>query len=122
MKLKQLVKFAKACHKNSTEKGWWHKKNGKPIKVTSTLIASKMALVHAEISEALEEVRKGEDYYKMYLDGKKPEGMVVELADAVIRILELMVKMDLIEEFVEALIAKHKYNTTRPFRHGGKKL
>lgn len=122
MNLDQLIEFAKACHDNSVDKGWWHDDDGNLIEVTPELIASKIALVHAEISEALEEVRKGEECYKMYLVDGKPEGMVVEFADAVIRILELTRRMGLSHEFAQAMLTKHNYNTTRPFKHGGKKL
>lgn len=48
----------------------------------------------------------------------KPEGMLVELADAVIRIADLVFLLNGQEEFIEALHAKHEYNKTRPFKHG----
>ena len=48
----------------------------------------------------------------------KPEGFMVELADAVIRIADLVYLLDGEEEFIEALHAKHEYNKTRPFKHG----
>lgn len=48
----------------------------------------------------------------------KPEGFMVELADAVIRIADLVFLLDAQEEFIEALHAKHEYNKTRPFKHG----
>lgn len=57
------------------------------------------------------------DYIK---DGnKKPDGMWVELADCIIRILDLAGAYDI---DMEALVKlKHEYNKTRPFRHGNKK-
>lgn len=48
----------------------------------------------------------------------KPEGFMVELVDAVIRIADLVYLLDGEEEFIEALHAKHEYNKTRPFKHG----
>ncbi|WP_430493564.1 hypothetical protein [Paenibacillus ottowii] len=49
-----------------------------------------IALCHSELSEALEEVRKGREIYKNYYseDGKL-EGVPSELADVVIRILDI---------------------------------
>lgn len=86
---------------------------------------ARIALMHSELSEALEAVLIG-DYEqtggKEELPGiivqTKPEGMVVELADAVIRILDFCGAKKL--DFERALREKHAYNATRPHRHGGK--
>ena len=55
-----------------------------------------------------------------YSEKGKMEGVPSELADVVIRI------MDLAEYYgidLEKVIAeKHTFNKTRPFKHGGKKL
>jgi hypothetical protein len=50
----------------------------------------------------------------------KPEGIYVELADVIIRIMDAAEhdKVDLWSLIVE----KHLYNKTRPFMHGGKKI
>lgn len=50
----------------------------------------------------------------------KPEGFLVELADAVIRIADLVYLVDGTDEFLSALEEKHAYNATRPFKHGRK--
>ena len=49
---------------------------------------------------------------------KKPEGIAVEMADCIIRILDWCGKEGV---DIDAIIRmKHEYNTTRPYKHGGK--
>lgn len=91
------------------EKGWWNDFN----------FPEKLALIHSEISEALEEYRNGKDYKEIYYSDKgKPEGIPIELADAVIRIMDLCAHCGI--DLEEAIALKHKYNLTRPYKHGGK--
>lgn len=81
-----------------------------------------IALIHSELSEALEEYRLlGDDSFEMtYAVDGKPEGFFVELADAVIRILDFA---DWSEIDIGAIIKdKIEFNSTRSYRHGGKKL
>lgn len=49
----------------------------------------------------------------------KPQGMASELADVVIRVLDMADELEI--PVIEAILAKHKYNQTRSYRHGGKK-
>lgn len=67
------------------------------------------------MSDSLNDLRNG-NVSTYYVDGK-PEGVFVELADAIIRILDLAGACGVdIEALVEE---KHNYNK-RPFRHGNK--
>lgn len=68
---------------------------------------TQIALMHSELSEALEGVRKN------LQDDHLPEfkSEAVELADTIIRILHYCVKYDL--PIAEALAAKHYYNGHR---------
>lgn len=77
--------------------------------------ACKIALMHSELSEALEADRKG-----IESDDKIPEftGLEAELADAVIRILDFSGRHDL--RLGEAIQAKLLFNLTRPYKHGKK--
>ena len=49
----------------------------------------------------------------------KPQGVASELADVLIRIFDMADELDI--PLAEAVIRKHAYNQTRPYRHGGKK-
>lgn len=75
----------------------------------------KIGLIHGELSEALEGVRKGNPP-----DNHIPEftSEEAELADAVIRIMNYA--SDCGARLAEAIVAKNEYNRARPFKHGGK--
>lgn len=72
----------------------------------------KIALMHSELSEALEADRKNLD--AEHIPGFT--GVEEELADVVIRILDFAGHHQL--RLGEALSAKIAYNLTRPFKHG----
>jgi NTP pyrophosphatase (non-canonical NTP hydrolase) len=96
----------------ATEHGWWDS--------DEVNIPEKLALMHSELSEALEEYRAGHPCSLVYESPTgKPEGFGVELADTIIRILDLCGFLDLdIESIVHQ---KMQYNNSRPYKHGGKK-
>jgi NTP pyrophosphatase (non-canonical NTP hydrolase) len=73
-------------------------------------------LIHAELSEALEEMR--EEVPAM--SGKIPAFSTIEeeMADTVIRILDLAGTKGL--RLGQAILAKMAYNVTRPYKHGKK--
>ena len=101
-------------NKTAREKGWWDDENRN--------IGELVALIHSEVSEALEVYRvKGKDSIgENWLDEKgKPEGFTVELADVIIRIADLCGEFEL--DLEESLTTKLSYNQTRPYRHGDKK-
>ena len=72
----------------------------------------KIALMHSELSEALEADRKNLD--AEHIPGFT--GVEEELADVIIRILDFAGHHNL--RLGEALSAKITYNLTRPFKHG----
>lgn len=119
-----LNEWAKEIHENAVEHGWWEEE--RPLPEVLMLIVS-------ELAEALEEARAGDKmngriscmhYYSgggYVADAptnccKKPEGIAVEVADALIRILDWCGHEGIdIERIVRE---KHEYNKTRPYKHG----
>lgn len=103
-----LNELAKEIHENARAHGWWDEPRS---------FGEIIALCHSELSEALEEYRNGK--HNLYYAGcDKPEGIAVEMADCIIRILDWCGKEGIdIDEIVRI---KHNYNRTRPYRHGGK--
>ena len=115
--MKTLNEIRDAVHALAKAKGWYET----PRDLDPAI---KLVLIHSEVSEALEEVRKVNYGYALWetyygLNGK-PEGLPAELADIIIRTLDLAGALGIdIEAAVEL---KHAYNATRPHRHGGKAL
>lgn len=82
-----------------------------------------IALMHSELSEALEDMRNGRGLDETYYEaGKvtKPCGVPTELADVVIRIMHFCGKHGI--NLGKAVLEKMAYNESRPFRHNGKVL
>ena len=117
----------------AVEKGWWEGFEAacaaSPLHDTSddstvmmpeaiNWIAARLLLVTGEVSEAAECLRDGDMKTRIDPETKKPEGFEVELADAVIRILDLGEALGL--DIGHAMAIKTEYNRLRPYRHGGK--
>lgn len=129
-----INELAKEVHENAVNHGWWEKPPTLP---------EALCLIHGELSEALEEYREGnplvygtcalaaEDCQYSGVCDKvgtpggdeiagpcKPEGIAVELADVILRTLDLMAALGVDVDAV--VMAKHRYNLGREYKHGGK--
>lgn len=130
-----MNELAKEIHENAVAHGWWEEERS---------FGEIVALCHSELSEALEEYRAGRpmEYKQVNIDcqmcdnrpvmhneicygyeckeSHKPEGIAVEMADCLIRILDWFGKEGLdVDRIVQE---KMEYNKSRLYRHGGKKL
>lgn len=106
-------------HKIAISKGW-HDATVKDAdgKIHPAQILAWVALVGTELAEAVEEVRAGtEPIYEG--ENGKPEGLAIELADVVIRVMDMAGALDL--DLAGAMAIKMAWNRTRPYRHGGKR-
>lgn len=123
-----LNEWANEIHQNAVNHGFWEPK---PDFNTSLM------LIVGELAEAMEEHRAGRpmEYKKCIATGdvcikmpvlcdgcmahrmpRKPEGIAVEMIDALIRILDWCGAEGLdVERLVQE---KHKYNKSRPYKHG----
>lgn len=128
-----LTWLSEYIHQSNIAAGWWTDSEmiewgmNSPMtgeeSILKYVIPTKLALVHSEVSEALEGYRKG------LMDDKLPERPMieVELADAIIRILDIAGALEL--DIGGALVEKFNYNQTRADHkpenraaEGGKKI
>lgn len=98
----------KQVYEGNVEKGFWDKRIDD---------GTRIALMHGELSEALEALRYGNPPDQHL---PKFDSVSVELADVVIRIMDFAQGRKY--KVAQAIIAKMNYNTTREHMHGGKKF
>lgn len=126
---KSINQLVLEAHQNAVDKGWWEEERS---------FGETIALIHSELSEALEDFRAGYDPTDEWYEEKtsiglikhwnkikktdtwKPCGIPSELADVVIRVFDACGRYGINLE--QAIKEKMAYNATRPQRHGGKKI
>lgn len=103
-----LQAIGKQGHETSLEKGFLQ---DAPTNIHNThdarYVLSYLALIHAEVSEACEEARRG-----------KVHAMGYELADVVLRVTQLCYTMGI--DLDQLVMNKLAINKERPHMHGGK--
>jgi NTP pyrophosphatase (non-canonical NTP hydrolase) len=116
-----LNEWRDVIHKNAKEHGFYDE----PFN-----FGERIALIHSELSEALEADRKhkevSDDTVIVYKGAKNQSKFEVlikdtvqdELADALIRILDLCGYLHIDIDF--HVSEKHTYNCNRPYKHGKK--
>lgn len=99
---------AQEVNQTAIEKGWWKGERNE---------GELIALMHSELSEALEAMRHGNPP-----DDKIPEfsGVEAELADVIIRIMDMAAAKKY--RVGEAVVAKILFNKGREYKHGGKRF
>ncbi len=138
-----LSELQRMIHTLATEKGWWDdvpRDEAGRVQMTPDQLLAKLMLIVSEAAEACECVRnadmdvRGGEFVECpsavatayrsvrgYLVAgqiTKLEGFPIELADVVIRCLDLAGAMGINIE--NAIIQKHVFNKSRAYRHGGK--
>jgi NTP pyrophosphatase (non-canonical NTP hydrolase) len=100
------INLAADVHHTAREKGFW-------VDGVERNDGEMLALIHAEISEILEGLRKGNPP-----DDKLPEfsSAETEFADVIIRSMDMAHARGW--RVAQAVEAKMKYNTGRPYKHG----
>lgn len=95
------------CHARSHDAGWWDEYIAMPKQYRKHFLAGRIALMHSELSEGLEGMRKNK------MDDHLPHRSMieVELADTIIRVLDMAGALQL--DVIGAIVEKLEYNSTR---------
>lgn len=109
-----LDELAKEVHLNAVDKGFWDYMygSGQPYADPFIFYSKQLAMIHSEVTEVLEALRKN----------KGEEAVVEELADIIIRVVDLYQGMlnygEVKTSLDEVLERKTKNNTKRARLHG----
>ena len=102
-----INELCKKAHENAVNKGFYEKE---------VSFGEKIALMHSELSEALEEYRDKKEVTEIYFTCKNPEGIPIEFADVLIRIFDACGHYGI--DLEESIKIKMEYNEGRTYKHG----
>lgn len=110
-----LDELAVSLNNTAVEKGFWEPMARMEMKDDFIFFAKQLAMVHSEVTEALEALRKSQGNEKF----------VEELADIIIRVLDLWAGMnrtlvDDLPSIHDVLLEKANVNKSRPQLHGNR--
>lgn len=105
---KSINEWSKEVFENAKAHGWWEKERND---------GEMIALMHSELSEALEAIREGNPPCPKDASMSTLEE---EMADVVIRVMDFCYARGINLE--QAIAKKHAVNVARPYKHGGKKF
>lgn len=111
--LSEIASAAEACYENSKAHGFWPERERPALYDYHTRNKGEMiALMHSELSEMLEGVRKpGQDQHCPEFTSEE-----IEAADVLIRLFDYCHGWGL--RLGEATLAKMAFNASRPMKHG----
>ena len=109
-----LDSMADAVHETAVEKGFWSIIDGAPQEQIDIFVTKQLMMIVSEAVEVMEAIRKSHG----------PEAVADEMADIVIRTLDLYAGLKELEyvntDLQVAFNNKTSFNTTRPEKNGVK--
>jgi NTP pyrophosphatase (non-canonical NTP hydrolase) len=114
----EVAELQKRVFDNNVAHGFWEDDDriiGLSKDGELSIKSKKLMLIVSELAEVMEGLRAGNPP-----DEKCPEftNEAIEMADAVIRILDYCERFNV--PLVDAILAKHQFNVSRPYKHGKK--
>lgn len=109
-----IGELVRISHEMAKLKGWWENMDRN--------VPEQLALMHSEISEALEEFRAGNGMTEVHYgpgNPPKPEGFGIEIADLFVRAADTCGRYGI--DLEACLRTKMLFNLTRPWRHNDRK-
>lgn len=103
-----ILGWQRLTHALATEKGFYETR---PLNMGEQVL-----MMVCELAEVFEECRKGKTPTEIYIENGKPEGVPIEFADAVMRIMQWTHELGI--DLEAAMLQKYEFNLTRPRLHG----